>query len=217
MTGACLVASFALCGVASAQVTLNFGEPGLTPGFGPDPHFPGSPKGTEITNQFQSVGATFTMNAFAAAYVGSSSFVTGTNLLGWDNFLAINTIPPYGSNSAVVNIIFNDPNNVSTPGTVDGGSISFKISDINPVPSQRVAVRTYTLDDQLVEELFLTQFQDVFLFSIGTVHRVELTDNGSDGFVVDDFSYGAVTVVPEPATAAVLAPMAVWLLARRRR
>lgn len=213
--GACLAVGFALAGHAAADVTINFGEVGLTPGFGPDPWFSGNPKGTDLTNQFAGVGALFSVVS-GAAYVANSSFVSGCSSLGWDDFLAVNTTPPYGTSQAVLSVRFVDPTDGVTPAFVAGGSISFRVSDINPVPSNRVIIRTLDTNDQLIEQVSLTQFQDVLGFTTGDVAKIQFIDNGSDGFVIDDLSFGAVTVAPEPSTLIALAPLGIALLARRK-
>lgn len=213
--GACLAAGLLLAGQAAADVTINFGEAGLTPGFGPDPWFAGNPKGTDLSNQFVGVGALFSVVS-GAAYVANSSFVSGCSSLGWDDFLAVNTTPPYGTAQAVMSVVFVDPNDGVTPAFVAGGSVSFRISDINPVPSNRVVVQSLDLNNQVIEQVSLTQYQDVLGFTTGDVAKIQFIDNGSDGFVVDDLSFGAVTVAPEPSTIWALAPLGIGLLARRK-
>lgn len=211
-----VAAAFGVVGLASADTTIHFGEAGLTAGFGPDPWYTGNPKGTNLGNQFNASGVKFEMFN-GAAYVSDKTFIPGCNELTWDSFLAVNTTPPYASTEGVLSVTFWDPNDLNMAGTVDGGSISFKVSDKNAAPSNRVTIRTFGLGDALIEELALTSYEQTLIFSMGAVHEIQFIDSGSDGFVMDDFSFGNVSIVPEPSSIGVLAVGALALAAKRRR
>ena len=53
------VAVFFVAIQATHATTITFNEPGLVPGFGPNPYFSGTPKGTEVTDQFAALGVVF--------------------------------------------------------------------------------------------------------------------------------------------------------------
>lgn len=216
-TWALLGVMFGVANSALAQTTITFSEAGFSPGWGPDPYFSGSPKGTLVNTQLASLGLLVSVGNNGVAYIGAPQYVTGTNALGWDQFLAVNSIPPLSQNKALLAMRFVDPNNSAVNGSVDGGSISFRISNYDPSPFVRAIARTYDLSNNVVEEFQLTQYQDVAVFSIGTIHRVEILDSGANGFVLDDFTYGAVTPVPEPATLAIVGAGVAALGLRRRR
>lgn len=216
MAGAFAALGLGMVGAAFASTTINFSEVGLTPGWGPDPWFAGSPKGTDLNTQFLSSGALFEV-ANGAAYVTNSSFCTGTSSLAWGEFLAVNTTPPYVGTGAVLRLTFWNPTNSSEAAVVNGGDINFSISDQNSAPTDRVIVRSYDVYDNLLETVTLNSYVDVLGFTGGSVHRVDFFDNGSDGFVVDDLSFGNVGVAPEPGTLAVIGLGAAALLRKRRR
>lgn len=214
--GALVALGLGMVGAACASTTINFSEIGLTPGWGPNPWFAGNPKGTDINTQFLGSGALFEVSN-GAAYVSSSSFCSGTSSLGWDDFLAVNTTPPYVGAGAILRLTFWNPTNSTEAAVVNGGDINFMVSDANKTPTDRVIVRSYDIHDNLLETVALRSFVDVLGFTTGSVHRVDFFDNGSDGFVIDDLSYGNVGVAPEPGTLAVIGLGAAALLRKRRQ
>lgn len=210
-----LLGAIGVVGFACAQTTIQFSEAGLTPGFGPDPWFPGSPKGTELNTQFLGLGALFTTTN-GISYASNKNFAAGTAALPWDDFLAVNSIPPLG-NPAMLSVTFWDPNNANTFGWVEGGSISVKVSDQNSRPTDRVIIQTYDTSGTLAEQWILGAYESTAIFSIGNIHEVRFIDNGADGFVMDDLTFGSVTIAPEPGTIAALGVGIAAVLARKRR
>jgi RHS repeat-associated protein len=182
----------------STPQNLTFDDGSLVAGFGPDAVDLRPPKGTgPITDQFASRGIVFSFDSNGVAYASSPAFVDGLAGASGGNVLAFDSIDRSQGSSLVAQFV--DPA-TGSPGTVDGSTISIFVSDTNSDPGPRVVVRTFSSDGQVLEERELHTLGATLSFSGGRVARVELADNGGDGFTVDDFSFGPVTVAPADVT-----------------
>lgn len=202
-----------------SAVTLTFSEPGLIPGFGPDQIQTGTPKGTLLTNQLASLGVlvSTTPGTEGVAWVTNATFVPGAPT---GDSLAINTFP--GRTPITTSFAFVDPANPLVSGVVDGSSLSVFVIDSEAIPDPRVIVRTFNHNGILLEEQGLHAFTAPLTFTMGQVARVDFFDNGGDGHLIDNFSFGSITAiaaVPEPSTFLLVAAGALGLLVygRRRR
>ncbi len=169
--------------------TITFSEPGLVAGYGPDPFFPGTPKGTVLTtsttptNEFAAEGVLFSTPANEVTYVSTPAFVGGLAGPSGGNVLAINTV----DNSVPGKLTAQFVNPVTgLPGTIDASSLSVFVSDY----FDALTVRTFGADGQLLEEKDLTSLGETLHFSVGRIARVEFTDYLDGGFTIDDFLLG---------------------------
>ena len=179
-------------------VVITFSEPGL---------IPGAP-GTPVTDQFVSLGVRFSVLDNGIGLPGDFPDINGvttTAIAGGlagpsgDPVLGFNTSPPLTSPPGILIATFTDPSGSGLPATVPASSFSVFVSDTNATPPDRVIVRTFGLDGSLLEERILMALGATLSFSAGEIARVEFIDNGSDGFTIDDFTFGRVTAtVPEP-------------------
>jgi hypothetical protein len=199
----------------AAASLITFNEAGLVPGYGPDPWFSGSPKGTILTTQLASQGILFSTDSKAVAYISNQTYIPSGPSTG--NFLTVNTVPILGPEGALT-VSFVSPSNPATPGWVDGLSVSFYIRD-SEEGSPRVLVTTYNYSGTQLEQWGLTAFDATHAFTTGQINRIVFTDTGGDGHILDSLAYGAITeVVPEPGTFALLSTGLIGLgLALRRR
>ncbi len=171
--------------------TITFNEPGLIAGFGPDPTFPGLPKGTTpITTQFLDLGVVFSQDVLGVSYVSTPAIVGGPGAgPSGGNVLAINTVPQLGP-ATTLTATFVEPGDVGSPRTVP--NVSVFVADGNAVPSPRVTVRTFDSVGTLLEEGNLISPSTTFNFTVGGIARVDFIDNDGDGFIIDDFSFPRV-------------------------
>ncbi len=171
-----------------ATTTITFNEPRLVAGFGPDPYYSGTPKGTPVSTQFQGVGVLFSIDANGVNYVSSPSFVGGLSGPSGGNVLGVNTVT---ASPTSLTATFVDPSDSGTHGVVDAWTFSLFVSDTE----HGVTVRTFGIDGGLLEEKPLASLGGVLTFSIGQIARVEIHDQGGDGFTIDDFTFGSVRPV----------------------
>lgn len=187
-----IAAAVGMSASAHAQGTITFSEAGLTPGYRPTcwQNSTSIPKGTELSNQF------FSSGVLMAATHGVIAYVTNTGFEGWTgspgptgNFCGIVTCgTPYNGS---IDFSFVDP--CGRAATVSGSTISFTVEDSDTPLTNRVTAKSCALDGSLIETVHLTNTDAATLsFTTGTVARVEITDNGPDGFLLDTFSYGAI-------------------------
>jgi CSLREA domain-containing protein len=160
---------------------------GQTAGFGPDPFFAGTPKGTSpITDQFTSRGVLFSIDANGVDYVSSPNFVGGSTGPSGGNFLAVNSFST--STPTTLTARFVNPATGNSE-TIEASTFSVFVSDINPVSTPGVIVRTFSDSGQLLEEQGIVGLGETLRFSVGRIARVEFFDNGGDGFAIDNFTF----------------------------
>lgn len=192
--------------------TITFNEMPLAPG---NPPGLGLPAGTVLSDQFASFGILFSSTAQGVVYLSNASFI-GTPPS--DNFAGFNTLPVFAQPWATMTITFVDPLNSAIPLTVAGSSLSLSLDDTNAIPADRMFARTFDANGLMIEERALRAQHEVIAFTSGQVTRLELFDNGGDGFVVDNLTYTLQpTHVPEPGTMLLLGAGLVVLGAIRRR
>ncbi len=196
-----LIITFFTAAVFSAAIqathatTITFDEPGLVAGFGPNPYFPGTPKGTEVTDQFTALGVIFSINANNAEYVSTLAITGGLGGPSGGNLLAVNTTPFDSGERAILTARFIDPTGSGSQATVAGSSFSVFVADTE----QSVRVSTFGLDGSLLEVQNMNTQGSILNFSTGQIARVEFLDLGGDGHTIDDFTFGQISVVPEPS------------------
>jgi hypothetical protein len=97
-----------------------------------------------------------------------------------------------------------DPSGRGLPATVAASTFSVFVSDTNAVPTPRVILESFDLNGSFLEEQDLLSLGATLPFSKGQIHSVQFIDNGNDGHTIDDFTFGPLTVVPEPASLTLL-------------
>ena len=182
-----------------ASTLIDFTGPGLTPGFGPDPYFTGTPKGTlNLTDEFQSTGLLISQDG------GGVNFVTDETFLGYSanapsgSLLAIETTT---GPETTMSFAFKDPSGSGLPAFADGSTVSVFVTDNDPIPDPRVVVTSFDKNGSVLEVLTLSTDSATLIFSIGEIARLEFLDNGGDGFAIGAVAFGELTVVPPPVPA----------------
>lgn len=212
-SGSAVLVLFLLLAAPAFSGLITFNEVGLTAGFGPDPTFPGSPKGSIVTSQFGPAVTFSTAPSSTVAYVSSFTQVpSGPSASG--NFLVVNSVPFSTPPAGTLTITFN--------GWVLASSLSVYLKD-SEWATASTSVDLKNSGGSILQSWTLGQLEETHLFTgSGQVHSMVFTDIGSDGFALDTLSYGTITsdqVVPEPATMGLLGAglVAIGLLRRRRR
>ncbi|MCS6951946.1 MAG: PEP-CTERM sorting domain-containing protein [Bryobacterales bacterium] len=156
-----------------------------------------------LSTQLASLGVIFNISGGAALIGGpfvppASSAVSG-------RYLMINTChylaQTCSGTPAVLTVYFVAPWDSTLPAYVDGSTISFDLWDTNDTPLPRVIVHAYDVAGGHLGTLnLLSEFVNNVTGFTGPVHRLVFVDHGADGHVVDNFRFGALTAVPEPAS-----------------
>ena len=175
---------------SASPTTITFDEFALQAGFGPDPWWPGQPKGAHVTNQFQPLGVVFSTDVNGVLYISNDDSVGFIGSPSGENYLNVNSTPPNTTVETVMTAAFVHPLD-GTPATAD--TFSVFVADSESEPSPRVTLRTFDADGVLLETMGLTSWSDILAFTLGGIARVEFLDNGGDGHVIDDFSFTLLT------------------------
>jgi|GEM_PF-7079868 hypothetical protein len=195
------IAFFAFFVVQSTATTITFSESGLAPG-------------NTLTNQLASYGVLFSVSNGTIVVSNSWTPPAGSTITG--QYVAVNSTI---SSTGQATVAFVSPSDPSVNGWVNGASISFDLWDTNATPSPRVTVNAYDMNAVLLGTFNLTsEYVNAANPFSGNVHSLVFVDDGGDGHVIDNLSFGDITVVPEPGTFVLLgAGLMVVSLARRFR
>jgi hypothetical protein len=213
------IAAMSFSRTASAS-GITFNEAGLVPGVGPDPFFPGSQKGTRLTNQLASAGVLFSIDDDGAAYISNDFMMGAAGSPSMEsNYLVVNSLPTsLGLLSTTLHLTFVDP---LTGLATTAGGISMVVSDWNATPDPRVIVNAFDALGNLVETHNLYSYVATLAFEDSSIARLDFVDNGGDGHIVDNLVFSLNSdqanpnQVPEPGTL-LLVLAGVTGVARRR-
>jgi hypothetical protein len=223
--GLCGIFLLLLVGVVqpAGRAFIGFNEAGLVPGFGPNPYFPDGPKGTAITNQFQSLGVLFSISNGEASVSNDSILrIAGSVSTTNQNYLVVNTVPPNVTRPwATLSARFVDPL-TGLQATASGFSVT--VSDGNAMPNPRITVQAFGVNGALLESYNLTSLASALAFTSSNIGRIDFVDSGGDGHIIDNFAFTLnppppPSQIPEPATLSLLGAgffVAAFVIRRRR-
>jgi hypothetical protein len=206
LTSLIFLAALPIC---AATIGFESSElPGLAAGYGPDPYFSGTVKGDSVTNQYAGLGVVMSMSANGVTFLSDSSCYGtygGYDMSG--QYLMVNTVPELSQPAAQLTISFFLPTDLSHIATASGDTISLFVRDTEWATNS-VRVETFGVEGDLIESWDLASLGFTKVFTTGAVQKIVITDLGSDGFRLDNLSFGPLTnpdPTPEPGTALLLA------------
>lgn len=177
---------------AIATTTITFSETGLSAGYGPPFISASTPKGTRMRDQLRSYGVITDVDGVGEAWVTNNSYDSWPGHTG--NYLDVVTAT--SCDDVAIKLSFSFVDGCGRPGYVDGSTLSVLLSDNETSPSNRVLVNTYDINGTFIEQKTLVLTPPAIEGTIssfsGSVSRIEFVDNGADGFLLDDLSFGDI-------------------------
>lgn len=176
-------------------------------------NFDSLPSGTFVTNQFQNLGVVFS-SGDGKVYASDFAGTFPTNVI-------LGTRPGQVTDAELVEVIFVDPSNTSSPGICNSLTVSFL--DLQLAGNGMYA---YDINGNLLGSVLSTRLVDnlssivteEITISFPGMHRVVLDGAGGRGqgdVAFDNFVFGPV--VPEPGSTTLGCIAAAFLLFRRTR
>lgn len=181
---------------------IGFEDAFLTAGFGPDSVHVGGTKGTPVANQYLGSGVLFSVSG-GVDYTSGAGFVSCAGCTG-SKWLTFNTVPVLTGPAGTLTVQFVQPGNAGVLGTVLASGLSFWIADNE---ANKLAT-FYDISGNSLGTFQLSSAGATGSIVTGTpVNKIVFTDTGSDGFSIDQLTFGDITAVqgiPEPGTLALL-------------